>query len=180
MNMPGMSQRWINVDFLTTEYRIVGRVLVGNSGLHGLLSDQTKSYIDLRQAQIAYLRQPTHVVQRYECAYVIKERIYVASMERKDYAGPTAIAHRAYTEYQRYPLHIAFGAFEMDCSIEWTGRFEMASLLADKSGKFLLVYDAMLSSSIVSGLLMNTPASFINMNRVDLIALAPQDQPPAA
>ncbi len=173
MNMPGMSQRWINIDLLTTEYRIVGRALVGNTGLHGLLCDKTRSYVDVRDAQIAYIRQPMRVVQRYESVNIIKDRIYVANMERREIAGPTSVAHRSYTDYLRYPLHISFGGFEMDCYIEWTGRFDMGALIADKMGGYLLVYNALLESAVFSDLTINTPAAFVNMSRVDLVALTP-------
>ena len=40
-------------------------------------------------------------------------------------------------------------------------------------GGYLLVYNALLESSIFTGLTINTPAAFVNMNRVDLVALTP-------
>jgi hypothetical protein len=177
MNMPGMSQRWINVDLLTTEYRVVGRVLVGNSGLNGLLNDSTKSFIEIRQAQIAYLHQPNQIVSRFESTFILKDRIYVTCLERRDFAGPQPYAHHGYTSYQEYPLHISFSGFEMDCCIEWTGRFDMSALLVDKMGRFMLVYDSFLDSSLIAGITVNTPAAMINMNRVDLISLAPRPEP---
>ncbi|HEY3343715.1 MAG TPA: hypothetical protein VGJ97_02240 [Anaerolineaceae bacterium] len=176
MNMPGMSQRWVNVDLLTTEYRIVGRTLVGNAGLFGLLIDSSKSFIEIRQAQIAYLRQPTRIVRRFDAANLLKDKIYVALIDGLEFAGAPSIAHRGYASFQNYPLHISFTGFELDCYIEWTGRFEMASLLVDKMGGFMLVYDAYLDSSIIPGLNVNTPAAMVNMSRVDLIALAPKEE----
>jgi hypothetical protein len=177
MNMPGMSQRWVNVDLLTTEYRIVGRVLVGSSGLYGLLIDSSKSFLEIRQAQIAYLRQPTRIVRRFESANILRDKIYIALIDQRDYGTISSVAHRGYASFQNYPLHISFTGFELDCYIEWTGRFEMSSLLVDKMGGFMVVYDACLDSAIIPGLTIETPAAVVNMTRVDLIALASKEVP---
>ncbi len=176
MAAPGISQRWVNVDLLTTEYRLVGRTLVASSGLFGTLTDHTKSFIEIRQAQAAYLRSPTKIVRRFETASILKSHIYAACVEMVEYAGPQSIAHRGYTTFQSYPLHVAFAGYEMGCLVEWTGRFEMSAVLAESMGKFLQVYDAHIQSTLVPEFGIESAAALINMSQIDLVALQPEGE----
>lgn len=171
MNMPGMSQRLVNVDFLTTEYRVIGKVMVSHTGLYGLLADPTKSFVEVRQAQVAYLRSPARVVRAFKTASITKERIYVACLEKRETPVPQPTAFHGYASYQSYPIHLAFAGFELECKIEWTGRFEVGALLVANFGKFINVYDAVLTASAVRGFELRTPAAFVNVSRLDLAAL---------
>ena len=68
---------------------------------------------------------------------------------------------------------MAFAGYEMECQVEWAGRFELAGFLAGCASKFLQVNDAMINSSIIDGFSIETPTALVNINRLDLIALLP-------
>lgn len=176
MAAPGISQRWVNVDLLTTEYRLVGKTLVGSSGLYGTLIDQTKSFIEIRQAQVAYLRSTRRVIRQFASACILKAHIYAACLEMIEYAGPQSVSHGGYTTFQSYPVHVAFSSFEMECLVKWAGRFEISAVLAESMGKFLQVYDVRIQSSIIPGFGIENPAALVNMSQVDLMATPPEPE----
>jgi hypothetical protein len=172
--LSGITNRLINVDFLTTDYRIVGKVLVGNSGLFGLLTDSTRTFLEVRQAQIAYTHQPNRLVLRLDNALVVKNRIFAACMERREDIGPVAIAHRGYTQYQRYPLHVGVAEFEIKASLEWTGRFDLAAVVAENATNFVPAYSATITSPVLIDFAIQSEAILINFVRIDMVALDTQ------
>jgi hypothetical protein len=170
MTLDGITHTLINVDFLTPDYRVVGKVMVSSSGLLGLLTDPNRNFVEVKQAQIAYMHQPTQLVRQFENARVFKERLFVAFLERREDMGPQLLAHRGYTNFQRYPLHLAASGYEIDMFVEWTGRFDMSSMLAEGTRNFVPGYMATISSSAVDGWFIESPAVLVNFGRIELIA----------
>jgi hypothetical protein len=171
-----MTHRIVDVDMLTTDYRIVGKVVLSSSGLLGLLSDPSKSIIEVHKAQIAYMHYPTQLVRRFDTARVIKEQLFCVCVQRREEIGPSFIAHRGYTDYLKYPLHFAVAGFEISAYIEWTGRFDLSNFMADNMNKFVAAYNATIGSSVISGLSINSPAILINFGRLDLLAPAMEEE----
>ena len=46
------TQRLIPADFLTSGYRIVGKILVPSSGIIGLMNDTTNSFMEILDAKL--------------------------------------------------------------------------------------------------------------------------------
>lgn len=170
MALAGITHTLINVDLFTPDYRVVGKVLVSSSGLLGLLTDPTRTFIEVKQAQIAYIHQPTRLVRQFDNAHVFKERILVACLERREDLGAHSIAHRGYANFQRYPVHMAAGGYEIELFIEWTGRFDMSYMLADGANKFVPGYIATVTSPAIDGLCLESPAVLVNFGLVELLA----------
>lgn len=170
MTLSGITHTLINVDFLTPDYRVVGKVLVSSSGLLGVLTDPNKTFIEVKQAQIAYMHQPTRLVRQFDNARVFKERLFVACLDRREDMGPQSLVHRGYTNFQRYPVHLAASGYEIDLFIEWSGRFDISSILAEGANKFMPGYKATISSSLADGLCMESPAVLVNFGLIELIA----------
>ena len=160
----------IHVDLLTKDYRVVGRVMVGNSGLVGLLGDPIKSFIEVRNAQIAYMQQPTRLVRRFNFVTVLRERIIAACIDRSDDNSPLSFPIRSPFSGARYPVYIAIHHYEINGLIEWSGRYTLSAFLADSRGKIVPAYNVTIGSSEIPGFCIETKAALINFANLDLIA----------
>lgn len=172
MSLSGITNHFINVDIMTTDYRIVGKVLVGNSGLIGLLSDTTRTFLEVRQSQVAYLHQPTRLSNQFDIAHIKRDKVFAVAAQRREDIGPLSLAHRSYTNYQRYPIHLGMGGYEIDMVMEWTGRFEISALIAENAHSFVPGYQAVIRSNDLSSLVIQSPALMVNFSLMEIIAPA--------
>jgi len=171
MSMQGITtNHLIHVDLLTKDYRVVGRVLVGNAGLSGLLGDPNKSFIEVRNAQLAYMNQPTRLVRRFNFVNVLKEQVIAACNDKREEIGPQAYAFRTTINLNHIPVHIAIHHYEITATIEWVGRYSLSTFLADSLGKYVPAYDVTIGSTIVAGFCIETKAALVNFGKIDLIA----------
>ena len=62
MAQRALTKRIIPVHVLTSSYRIAGTVKVSNTGLNGLLTDQTSEFMTIMDASMARIQTPDFLV----------------------------------------------------------------------------------------------------------------------
>ncbi len=124
LRKPSTSQRAIPADFYTPSYRIVGKVLVPNTGLMGLVNDQLTSFMEIVDARLARVHMPSKLVDHYEVVRIVKSQIFAIALTRREDIGPQALARGGYVRLNQYPVRIATPS--MNCAGRWNkaGRFD--------------------------------------------------------
>ena len=56
------TQRLLLADYLSSSYRVVGKIMVPNSGLLGMMNDPTTSFLEVMDAKLARIHTPTSLV----------------------------------------------------------------------------------------------------------------------
>lgn len=174
LETPTITQRAIAADFYTTSYRIVGKVLVSNTGLMGMINDQTNSYMEIVDAHLARVHMPTKLVDHYEVVRIVKAQVFAIALARREDIGPQALARGGYVRLNEYSVQIATPIYELLGTLEWAGRFDFSSIMAEGKREFVPLYKSTLTAVLIPALKVESPAVLFNRRQVDLLALSSQ------
>lgn len=168
------SQRAIPADFYTPSYRIVGKVLVPNTGLMGLVNDQLTSFMEIVDARLARVHMPSKLVDHYEVVRIVKSQIFAIALTRREDIGPQALARGGYVRLNQYPVRIATPVYELRGTLEWAGRFDFSTIMIEGTRDFVPIYNSSLTAVLIPALKVESPALLFNRRQVDLLALDSQ------
>ena len=65
------TNRFLPADIFTSGYRVVGKIMVSNTGTMGMLNDSTHSSMEVHDARLARLHMPTKLVDHFELVRMI-------------------------------------------------------------------------------------------------------------
>jgi hypothetical protein len=169
---PNTTHRLIAGDFLTPGYRVVGRIMVPNSGVTGLMNDSTNSFMEVLEAKLARLHMPTKLVGEYNMLDLVKPNIFAVCLTRREDVGPQGLARGGYKKLTSYSVRVTTPVYELDGTLEWAGRFDFATIMVEGIRDFVPLYDARLTAILIPQLRIESPAILFNRRHVDLLALA--------
>jgi len=171
---PSVTHRVVSADFFTPSYRIVGKAMVPNTGLMGLMTDTTNSFMEILDARLARVHMPSKLVDHYEVVRIVKSQIFAVALNRREDLGPQALARGGYVRLNEYPVRITTPVYEMIGNLEWAGRFEFSTIMIEGSRDFVPIYNSMLTAILIPSLKVESQAAMFNRRQVDLLALSSQ------
>lgn len=164
------ASRAIVANFFTASHRIIGKVDVGNSGLLGLLTDPSNSLIQLTDASTARLHEPKRLADRYNTLHVVKRGLIAVALSQREDVGPETHSGSGYTRINKYPIRLISPLFEIQGTLEWAGRFELAAMLTTGAGDFYPLYESKLKAIEHQELELDSPALIFNRRKLDLVS----------
>jgi hypothetical protein len=171
---PSTTHRVISADFFTPSYRIVGKTMVPNTGILGLVNDPTTSFMEILDARMARAHMPSKLVDHYEVVRIVKSHIFAISLARREDLGPQALARGGYVRLTEFPMRITTPVYELDGVLEWAGRFEFSTVMVEGTRDFVPMYNAVITAILLPALRVESPAVLFNRNQVDILALKNQ------
>ena len=171
---PSTTHRVISADFFTPSYRIVGKTMVPNTGILGLVNDPTTSFMEILDARMARAHMPSKLVDHYEVVRIVKSHIFAISLARREDLGPQALARGGYVRLTEFPMRITTPVYELDGVLEWAGRFEFSTIMVEGTRDFVPMYNAVITAILLPALRVESPAVLFNRNQVDILALRNQ------
>lgn len=176
--------RFIPADVLAVGYRVVGKIMVSNTGAIGMLNDPTHSVLEVHDARTARMQAPTKLLEHFELVRMLKPQVCAVCVPRREDMGPLALVRGGYSGMTEYPVRIAMQAFEIEGVLEFSGRFDLAVLMTEGSRAYIPLLNGVLTGILFPGLRVETGGMLINRRHIDLVALlnqkVTQDQPPPA
>jgi hypothetical protein len=170
--------RLLPADILTSSYRVVGKVMITNTGVMGILNDSTHSAIEIHDAHLARLHMPTKLVDHFDLVRMMKQHIYAVCMARREDLGPQALVRGGYTSITEYPVRVTTQVFEVEGILEIPGRFDFTALMSEGSRSFIPIFKATLTAILIPNLRLESAGLLINRQRVDMMALLAQRAKP--
>lgn len=161
--------RNIPAEFLTVNHFIFGQALVSNTGMLGLLSDSTTSFIELSDASIARIVKPDKVINYSTSMSLVKNRTVCICLGKPDYIGSATLARSSFTRVYQYPVQITTPVYEIQGTLEWAGRFDFSIVMSEGTNPFLTLYDARISASLFPALNIETPVLLFNRRFLDTL-----------
>jgi hypothetical protein len=155
-------------------YRVVGKIMVSTNGIMGIMNDITKSSVEIHDARLARIHMPTKLVDHFEVVRVIKSQVFAVCAARREDLGPTGIQRGGYSNIVVMPARLATNVYELEGKLEVAGRFDFATMIADKTRNFIPLYEATLSAILIPNLKVESPGVLFNREKVDLLALLGQ------
>ncbi|MCU0485697.1 MAG: hypothetical protein MUC85_06250 [Anaerolineales bacterium] len=161
--------RSVPADFLTTNHYILGQVKVGNMGMIGLLSDITTRSIEVSDANITRIVKPDKVLDYAQVLWLVKQQIICVCLSKREYAGSVSMARAGYTRLQPVTVRILSPVYEIQGTIEWSGRLEFASLMSEGTTNYISVYEAVITATLFPALHIETPVLLFNRSYMDAL-----------
>jgi hypothetical protein len=166
-----VAHRLLAADFLTPSYRVVGKIMSPNTGVVGMINDSTTSFMEVLEAKLARIHMPTKLVGEYNVVDLVKKNVFAVCLTRREDVGPQALARGGYQNLIKYPIRVTTQIYELQGTLEWTGRFDFATIMVEGIRDFIPIYDAVLTAILIPQLKIESPAVLFNRTHVDLVAL---------
>jgi len=166
--------RVLIADFYTPSYRIVGKVVLPNTGIVGLMNDTTNSFLEILDARTARAHMPSKLVDHYETVSVVKSQIFAVALGRREFVGPLASARGGYLRLGEYPVQISTPVYELQGSLEWAGHFDFSSIMVQGNRDFVTIYGATLTAILIPAFKAESEAMLFNRRQVDWLGLTSQ------
>jgi hypothetical protein len=172
-----MTTRLVPVDLLTESYRIVGQLSVSAGGVLGVLCDLTSSFLEIQDANLARLHMANKLVEQAPLVRVVKQRISVVCMRRREDLGPYAGPRSGYVRPQKYPLRVTTPVYELDGIMEWIGRFDFVAIMAEGASDFFPLFDVTVGAILFPSFLIQSPAVLFNRRHLDTLVQVGEGSP---
>lgn len=166
--------RFLAADILTSGYRVVGKVMATSNGVMGMLNDTTHSTLEVNDARLARLHMPTKLADHFELVRMMKRRIHMLCLGRREDLGPQALVRGGYSKVIEYPIRMTTQMFEIEGVLELPGRFDFTSMMSDGSREFIPIFNAVVTAILIPNLRVESTAVLINRSKIDLVALLNQ------
>ncbi len=174
MDTSPRTYRFLPADILTSGYRVVGKIMVSNTGTMGMLNDTTHSSLEVHDARLARLHMPTKLVDHFELVRMMKIHVFAVCMARREDLGPQALVRGGYASIVEYPARITTQMFEIEGTLEIPGRFDFTTLMSEGTREFIPIFNATLTAILLPNLRVETAGMLINRRQIDLVALLNQ------
>ncbi len=159
--------RLIPAEILTSSHYIFGQVKVIQSGLLGMLTDTTNSFLEVDEASIAYIYKPSNLVNYASQLYMVRSEIAAVCLGKRDYMGLQGVMKSGYQRLVPYPVQISTRAYDIAGTIEWSGRFEFSALISEGTSHFFIVYDAIITAPLYPELKIESPVILLNRDYLE-------------
>jgi len=174
MDTSPRTYRYLPVDIYTSGFRVVGKVMVANSGLIGLMNDSTHSAMEVHDARLAKIHMPTKLVDHFELVRMVKKRVVVMCVTRREDLGPVALVRGGYGTIHDFPVRFTTQTYEVEGKLELPGRFDFQGLMFDGSREFIPTFDAVLTAILIPNLRVESTGMLVNRSHTDVVALLNQ------
>ncbi|HSB65717.1 MAG TPA: hypothetical protein VLD65_04015 [Anaerolineales bacterium] len=164
--------RLIPAEILTSSHYIFGQIKVIQSGLVGMLTDTTNSFLEVNEASIAPIYKPSSVMNYASQLYMVRSEINAVCLSKRDYMGLQGVMKSGYQRLIPYPVQITTRTYELFGTIEWSGRFEFSALITEGTSNFFMVYDAILTAHLYPELKIEAPVVILNRNYLETLIVS--------
>ena len=152
MDTSPRTNRYLAADIFTSGYRVVGKIMVTNTGTMGLLNDTTHSALEVHDGRLARLHMPTKLVDHFELVRMMKDHVYAVCMARREDLGPQALVRGGYASIVEYPARVTTQMFEIEGTMELPGRFDFTTLMSEGTREFIPIFNATLTAILLPNL----------------------------
>jgi hypothetical protein len=157
-----IANRLIPAEILTSSHYIFGQIKVIQSGLVGMLTDTTNSFLEINEASIAPIQKPSNVINYAAQLYMVKSEIAAVCLSKREYMGLQGVMKGGFQRMVPYPVQISTRTYNVNANLEWSGRFEFSALITEGTSDFFIVYDAILTAPLFPELKIESPVILLN------------------
>jgi hypothetical protein len=165
------TSRYVPADVLTIHHYIFGQLKVHQSGLMGMLSDTTSSYVEVDDASMAMIHKSDKVINYTPVLWMVKSQVVVVCLNKRDYVGLQGILRGGYGRLQPYPVQITTSSYDISGTLEWSGRFEFSALITEGTNPFFLLTDTVVTAPLFPALHIEAPVALVNRNFLETFML---------
>jgi len=166
-----IASRLIPAEILTCSHYIFGQIKVIQSGLVGMLTDMTTSYIEINDASIAPVHKPSSVMNYATQLYIVRSEIAAVCLRKREYMGMQGVMKGGFQRLIPYPVQISTRTYDLSGTLEWSGRFEFSALITEGTSYFIIIYDAVLTAPLYPELKIESPVMVLNRDFLETLII---------
>jgi hypothetical protein len=166
-----VTNRLIPAEILTSSHYIFGQIKVIQSGLVGMLTNMTTSFIEVNEASIAPVHKPASVMNYASQLYLVRSEIAAVTLRKRDYMGLQGVMKSGYQRLIPYPVQISTRTYDVTGTIEWSGRFDFSALITEGTSYFIVVYDAVLTAPLYPDIRLEAPVMLLNRSFLETLII---------
>ncbi len=163
--------RLIPAEILTSSHYIFGQIKVIQSGLLGMLTDTTNSFLEVNDASIAPIFKPSSVMNYATQLYMVRSEISAVCLSKREYMGLQGVMKSGYQRLVPYPVQISTRIYDITGIVEWSGRFEFSALISEGTSSFFMVYDGVITAPLFPELKIETPVIIVNRSYLESLII---------
>lgn len=163
--------RLIPAEILTSSHYIFGQIKVIQSGLVGMLTDTTNSFLEVNEASIAPIYKPSSVMNYASQLYMVRSEIAAVCLSKRDYMGLQGVLKSGYQRLIPYPVQISTRTYDLTGTIEWSGRFEFSALITEGTSNFFMIYDGTITAPLYPELKIEAPVIILNRSYLEMLVV---------
>jgi len=164
-----ITNRLIPAEILTSSHYIFGQIKVIQSGLVGMLTDTTNSFLEVNEASIAPIYKPSSVMNYATQLYMVRSEIAAVCLSKREYMGMQGVMKGGFQRLIPYSVQISTRTYDLSGTLEWSGRFEFSALLTEGTSNFFMVYDAVLTAPLYPEVKIESPVILLNRNYLETL-----------
>ena len=164
-----ITNRLIPAEILTSSHYIFGQIKVIQSGLVGMLTDTTNSFLEVNEASIAPIYKPSSVMNYATQLYMVRSEIAAVCLSKREYMGMQGVMKGGFQRLSPYSVQISTRTYDLSGTLEWSGRFEFSALLTEGTSNFFMVYDAVLTAPLYPEVKIESPVILLNRNYLETL-----------
>ena len=161
--------RLIPAEILTSSHYIFGQIKVIQSGLVGMLTDTTNSFLEVNEASIAPIFKPSSVMNYATQLFMVRSEIAAVCLSKRDYMGLQGVMKSGYQRLVPYPVQISTRTYDITGTVEWSGRFEFSALISEGTSNFFMVYDGVITAPLYPELKIEAPVIIVNRSYLEML-----------
>ena len=144
--------------------------MVANTGVVGLMNDSTNSAMEVHDARLAKIHMPTKLVDHFEMVRMVKNRVMVMCLARREDLGPAALVRGGYGKISEYPTRFTSQVYEVEGKLELPGRFDFQGIMFEGTREFIPIFDGVLTAILIPNLRVESPGILFNREHSDVVA----------
>jgi hypothetical protein len=172
-----IANRLIPAEILTNSHYIFGQIKVIQSGLVGMLTDMTTSYVEVNEASIAPIQKPSNVMNYASQLYMVRSQIAAVFLRKREYMGLQGVMKGGFQHLVPYPVQISTRTYDITGILEWSGRFEFSALITEGTSYFIILYDAVLTAPLFPDLKLESPVMLLNRSFLETLIINKKSSP---
>ena len=166
-----ITNRLIPAEILTSSHYIFGQIKVIQSGLVGMLTDTTSSFIEVNEASIAPIFKPSSVVNYAAQLFMVRAEIAAVCLGKREYMGLQGVMKGGYQRLIPYPVQISTRTYDLTGTLEWSGRFEFSALISEGTSNFFSIYDGVITAPLYPELKIEAPVILMNRAFLEMLVV---------
>lgn len=157
-----MGTNTIEVEVLTSSYRLKGELKRIHSGVMSILNDPTSSFIELQDVCMGRIVAGNNLTQTMSVAQVLKTQIIAICFDNREDLMLQPLTRGTYLRPVRYPISVTTPVYEIEGTYEWNGRLDLAVIMRKDGSSFVPLYDASLGAILFPDLFIQSPVLLFN------------------
>jgi hypothetical protein len=166
-----IANRLIPAEVLTSSHYIFGQIKVIQSGLVGMLSDTTNSFLEVNEASIAPIFKPSSVMNYAAQLFMVRAEIAAVCLGKREYMGLQGVMKGGFQRLIPYPVQISTRTYDLTGTLEWSGRFEFSALISEGTSHFFMIYDGIITAPLYPELKIEAPVIMLNRNFLETLVI---------